>query len=120
MKIRFLYNFLHINDSKEILLPGDVRGLIELDNMVIVFVCNENIDKEINVRNSAILAFDSRGNKIWHTKETRESNGNVVAFSDISLRDDGEIILGSTRGLEFIVNTEDGSLTPVCSNERPW
>lgn len=120
MRIRFLYNFLHINDCKEILLPGDIRGLIELENKVLVFVCVESSEFNDNISKSVVLAFDEHANKIWEIEEFWDSNGKLEAFSDLGLRQDGKVVVGTTSGTEYVVNLEDGSLSLNDSNARPW
>lgn len=120
MRIRFLYNFLHINNCQEILLPGDIRGLIELDDKVLVFVCTESSKIQDGNSKSAVLAFDEHANELWKIEDFRDSNGNQETLSDLGLRQDGKVVVGTTSGIEYLVNLENGNLSLNHSTERPW
>lgn len=120
MKIRFLYNFLFINDCKEILFPLDIRGMIQLEDMVIVLIYGSDKQELSNLPKSNIYAYDENAKKIWEIEEPPQSKNGNVAYADISLKPSGELVAGTTDGTEYIVNVRDGSITPSYTNQRPW
>lgn len=120
VRVRFLFNFLHINDCKEVLLPGDIRGLIELEDKVLVFVCIDSNDLNADDSKSIVFAFDENANEIWKIEEFQDSSGNLEAFSDLGMRNDGKVVVGTTNGTEYVVDLDDGSLSLNNTNSRPW
>lgn len=120
MKIRFLYNFLFINDCEEILFPLDIRGLIQLEDMVIVLIYGSDQQELANLPKSNVYAYNGSAKKIWEIEAPPQSKNRNVAYADISLTPSGDLVAGTTIGTEYIVNVKDGSIAPLCANQRPW
>ncbi len=119
MKIRFLYNFLFINDCKEILFPFGIRGLIQLDDLVLVFIYGATTEEMENLPTRNIYAFNEKAEQVWQIEEPLQHNDGIVSYADIGLKKDGKIVAGSTKGDEYIVNIKDGSVEHV-KGKRPW
>lgn len=119
MKVRFLYKFLFIDNQKEILFPFGIRGLIQLDDVVLIFIYGDTPDELKNLPTNNIYAFDKNAKQIWQIEEPPQAEGRVVSFADISLRNNGEVVAGTTIGTEYTVNIENGSITPR-TGQRPW
>lgn len=119
MNIRFLYNFLMINDCKEILFPLGIRGLVQLDDLVIVFIYASTKDEMDKLPITNIYAYDENAQQIWQIEEPFQPPNQIVSYADISLRKTGEVVAGTTQGTEYIVNVADGSITPI-KGQRPW
>ena len=119
MRIRFLYNFLFINDCKEILLPMNISGLIQLDELVIVFIYGATAQEMESLPTNNVYAFNAKGEQVWQIAEPFQPESKMVSYADISLRKDGNIVAGTTQGTEYIVNVKDGSIDPI-KGQRPW
>lgn len=119
MKVSFLYNFLFINNCKEVLFPLGIRGLIQLDDLVVVFVYGATMEEMENLPTRNIYAFNEEGKQVWQVQEPLQYDDGVVSYSDIRLKKNGEIIAGSTKGDEYIVNINDGSVEHI-KGRRPW
>ena len=119
MNIRFLFNFLFIDGCKEILFPLGIRGLIQLEELVIVFIYGSNEEEMSRLSSRNIYAYNKKGQLIWQVQEPIQATSCVVSYADISLRDNGDIVAGSTQGDEYIVNILDGSVKHV-KGRRPW
>ena len=119
MKIRFLYNFLSINSCKEILFSHGIRGLIELDDIVIVFIYGSTKEELETLPTNNIYAFNSKAEKIWQVEAPFQPKGISVSYADVSLKKAGEIVAGTTQGTEYKINILDGSVEPM-KGQRPW
>lgn len=117
MKIRFIRDILHINENK-INFTHDICGLIELNNLIIVLIYGASAKQMETLPNNNIYAFDEKGKKIWQIQPPFQVSGYITSYSDVILRKDGKIIAGTSQGLEYIVNIEDGSVIPT--GGRPW
>lgn len=119
MNIRFLYQFLFINDNEEILLPCSINGLIQLNDFIIVLIGSDN-EKEMNKLNGKnIYAFNEKSERIWEIEAPFQPPNMNVSYADLSLRKSGEIVAGTTQGTEYIIDISDGTVTLV-ENQRPW
>ena len=119
MKIRFLYNFLFINSCKEILFPLGIRGLIELDDLVLVFIYGSTEEEMESLPTNNVYAFNAKAEQVWQIQEPFQPEGIIVSYADISLKKTGEIVAGTTQGTEYIVNSKNGSITLI-KDQRPW
>ena len=119
MKIRFLYNFLFINDCKEILFPLGIKGLIQLDELVLVFIYGSTTDEMEKLPTNNVYAFNAKGEQVWQIQEPIQSKDTIVSYADISLKETGKVVAGSTQGDEYIVNVKDGSVEHI-KGQRPW
>lgn len=119
MKIRFLYNFLFINECKEILFPLGIKGLIQLDELVLVFIYGSTADEIEKMPARNIYAYNESGEQVWQIQEPLQHGEGYSSYADISVRKDGKIVAGSTRGEEYIVNIKDGSVAHI-KNQRSW
>ena len=121
MKVRFQDCFLHVNDT-EILLSHHICGLIELDDLVLVLVYGLTAEQLENLPTTNIYAFDEHAKQVWQIEEPSQYSDQRVCYADISLRKINrkeEVVAGTTRGDEYIVNTKDGSVSFI-KGQRPW
>lgn len=119
MKVRFLFNFLFIDNCKEILFPLGIRGLIQLDDLILVFIYGSTAEEMERLSSRNIYAFNSRGEQVWQVQEPIQHEGRIVSYADLSLRGNDKVVAGSTEGDEYIVNIKNGSVEHV-KGRRPW
>lgn len=119
MKIRFLYKSLFINNSKGIIFPLGIRGLIQLDGLVLVFIYGATTEEMKALPTRNVYAFNGNGEQIWQIQEPIQEGNSPVSYADMSLRKDGKVIIGSTKGDEYILNIQDGSVEHI-KGRRPW
>ena len=119
MKVRFLYNFLFINDCKEILFPLGIRGLIQLDELILIFIYGSTEEEMENLPTTNVYAFNEKAEQVWQIEEPFQPPNQIVSYADISLKKTGEIVAGTTQGTEYILNIKDGSVSLI-KNQRPW
>lgn len=116
MKFSFMNHMLSIN-NKVTILPKQVIGAVYMNDILLIIVVPPN-EASGDVLESNIFAFNKNGDQVWKIQETKQVGSLEEPFGDISLRDDGNVIAGTIRGYEYIVNIEDGSITPT--GGRPW
>lgn len=125
-------NIVQINE-KEIILPLTIHRslktqmpyILELNNFIIVnfFPCGEEDglkikeNREIYSRN--VWALSQKGELVWKIESLDVIPGKTGSYSDISLKD-GELLAGNTLGITVSVNLENGKVTIVPNQGRPW
>ena len=118
MKIRFQGCFFYVNNH-QILLSHDIYGLIELDDLVLVLIYGFSAKQMETLPTNNIYAFNEKGEQVWQIQEPIQSKDTIVSYADISLKETGKIVAGSTQGDEYIVNVKDGSVEHI-KGQRAW
>ena len=118
MKIRFQRNMLYLNNNR-IFLDNPIYGLIELDDIALVLIYGFSSEQMETLPARNVYAFNEKGEKVWEIEAPYQDSNGIVSYADISLRKDGKIVAGSTRGDEYIVNVNDGSVEHI-KGRRPW
>jgi len=118
MKLRFQGTFFYVNNH-QILLSHPIYGLIELDDLVLVLIYGFSANQMETLPTNNVYAFNEKGEQVWQIEEPLQYSNGVVSYADISLKKDGKIIVGSTKGDEYIVNIKDGSVEHI-KGQRPW
>lgn len=120
MRIKLLRQFLTIDKNEAILLPSSIKGLIEFDDMVVVLVGSDNVSSVNKLKGQNIYAFDECSKQLWQVAAPPETDGKVLPYSDINLNKKNELIAGTVRGTEYLINQKNGNVTPYNTGQRPW
>lgn len=104
--------FLLINDCKEILFPLGINGLIQLDNLVIIFIYKATAEEIENLSATNIYAFNEKGKKVWKIENFFQPSNRTVSYDDISLRKKGDVVTETQEGVRVISSSEK-RLRPV-------
>ena len=83
MKVRFLFNFLFIDNCKEILFPLGIRGLIQLDDLILVFIYGSTAEEMERLSSRNIYAFNSRGEQVWQVQEPIQHEGVRIRTGEV-------------------------------------
>jgi len=118
MKIRFQGCFFYVNNNR-ILLTHDIYGLIELDDLVLVLIYGTSAKQMESLPTNNVYAFNEKGEQVWQIQEPYQPEGRIVSYANISLKETGEVVAGTTQGTEYIVNIKDGAIKPI-KGQRPW
>ena len=118
MKIRFQGCSFYVNNNR-ILLSHNIYGLIQLDDMVLVLIYGFSSEQMETLPARNVYAFNEKGEQVWEIETPHQESNGIVSYADISLKKDGKIVAGSTRGDEYIVNVNDGSVEHI-KGRRPW
>jgi outer membrane protein assembly factor BamB len=118
MRIRFQGCFFYVNDH-QVILSHPIYGLIELDDMVLLLIYGTSSKQMENLPANNVYAFDREGRQVWQIQEPLQYDDGFVSYADISLKKDGVIVAGSTKGDEYLVNTDDGTVEHI-KNQRAW
>ena len=122
MKIRFIRDSLYIDDCEVIFFPLGVKGLIQLDDLVLAFTYADTAEEMERMPTANVFAYDKHAKQIWQIEEPPPSRDRRVSYADISLRKihgKEEVVAGMTDGGECIVNTKDGTISLI-TGQRPW
>ena len=118
MKIRFQGCFFYIN-GHQVLLSHSIYGLIELDDLVLVLTYGFNAKQIESLPTRNVYAFNGSGEQIWQIQEPIQEGNHPVSYADMSLKKDGKIIVGSTKGDEYVLNIRDGSVVYI-KGRKSW
>ena len=122
MKIRFIRHSLYIDDCEPIFFPLGIKGLIQLDDLVLAFTYADTAEEMERLPTANVFAYDKHAKQVWQIEEPPQSPNEIVSYADISLEKINgkeEVVAGTTRGYEYIVNTKNGSVS-VIKGQRPW
>jgi len=73
-----------------------------------------------NKLNRNIEAYDQNDNLVWIVEEAPDGGENLdKAYMKIWL-DDGRLIAGNWIGIDYLVDIDKGSVSPIKTNIRPW
>ena len=122
MKIRFIDHTLYIDDSEDIFFPFRIKGLIQLDDLVVVLIYGITTEEMENLPTTNIYAYDKHAKQVWQIEEPPQYPDRSVSYAGIRLEKINgkeEVVAGMTDGYECIVNTKDGSVSQI-TGQRPW
>jgi len=73
-----------------------------------------------NKLNRNIEAYDQNDNLVWVIEEAPDGGENLdKAYMKIWL-EDGRLIAGNWIGIDYLVDLDKGSVSPIKTNIRPW
>ena len=73
-----------------------------------------------NKLNRNIEAYDQDDNLVWVIDEAPDGGDNLdKAYMKIWL-EDGKLIAGNWIGIDYLVNLDNGAVSPIKANKRPW
>lgn len=112
--IEFSYDKKIINiEGIEITMPYEIADVLEVGSLIIVRV--EPVFGEI--LNDNIYAFSKGGELIWKIEKTPHGTEQDQPYTSLSLSEDNRVIVGNWNGVDYKVNTQNGSITPISFNK---
>ena len=95
----------------------DFEGL----RIIRVYPDDDNLDTYPQEKlNRNVYAIDSNGKVVWQIQEAPHGGaGNDKAYMHIMIKK-GKLIAGNWIGVDYIVNSESGLVTPCNIGQRPW
>lgn len=109
--------------GKEIILPGSIEKILDLENIKIVLYSGFDSFPKIQENYAHnIWAFDIHGDIKWKVASPNEGG-----YSSIWIDDSGKLMAYGGSGYDYIINQEDGTVSlwvdpswPPGYKPRPW